>query len=334
MTSLALLLSLAPSLQTVDAPTLEYYQDHFVVRQGVQAWRVPAHPPEPRPVLAVAFRRNENYAVWDERGLTVRRGARMKSTYLPDIPTSPKAFPREEIVQTTDLMRQSKRSRNAAALSGAMRIGNDAFFLVRWESAEGKPWAEALVKVDLSADDLMPKFLGRFEGLSVAFRPIDDRLFRLNGAPAVVTKGRETWGVGSFDLKTEKFGFRPMGGRLTSLMQLGRERALFVEASTYGTTVGGEVDLESGLRQERFETRGNGRFVDAEQPWLMITSRATGAKARNGETGAETSIPLGAGVRRAGPFVVVFSPYAQPSKATLYAPERWERLAEWKLAAQ
>lgn len=333
MTPLALLLSLAPSLQTVDAPTLEYYQDHFVVRQGLQAWRVPAHPPEPRPVLAVSFRRNENYAVWDERGLTIRRGNRTKSTFLPDIPTSPRAFPREEILKTIELLQDGKRQRNASALSGAMRIGNDVFFLLRWQSLEGKTWAEALVRVDLSADDLTPKFVGRFEGLSVAFRPIDDRLFRLNGQPAVVTKGIDTWGVSTFDLKTQKFGFRPLGGRLASLMQLGRERALFVETSTYGTTVGGEIDLDSGLRQERFETRGNARFVDPEQPWLMVTSRATGAKVRNGETGAETNIPVGAGVRRAGPYVVVFSPYTRPTTATLYLPERWTRLAEWKLTA-
>lgn len=330
MTPLALLFSLAPSYQTVDAPTLEYYQEHFVVRLGVQAWRVPAQPPEPRPILSVAFRRNENYAVWDERGLTIRRGDQAKSTYLPDIPTSPRAFPREEILKTIDLISQGKRERNAAALSGAMRIGNDAFFLLRWESSEGKPWTEALVKVDLSADDLQPKFLGRYEGLSVAYRPIDDRLFRLNGDPAVITKTGGTWGVGTFDLKTQKFGFRPLGGKLASLMPLGHERALFVENTSYGTTTGGEIDLDSGLRQERFETRGNGRFVDAEQPWLMVTSRATGARARNGETGAETDIPLGAGVRRAGKYVVVFTPYARPTKATVYDPERWTKLAEWK----
>jgi hypothetical protein len=281
-------------------------------------------------VLAVSFRRNENYAVWDERGLTIRRGDRVKSSYLPDIPTSPRAHSREEILKTIELLRQGKRERNAAALSGAMRIGNDAFFLLRWESSEGKPWTEALVKVDLSADDLQPKFLGRYEGLSVAYRPIDDRLFRLNGLPAVVTKTGDSWGVGTFDLKTQKFGYHPLGSKLASLLPLGHDRALFVETTSYGTTTGGEVDLESGLRSERFETRGNGRFVDAEQPWLMVTSRATGAKVRNGETGAETTVPIGAGVRRAGKYVVVFTPYARPTQATVYDPERWTKLAEWK----
>jgi hypothetical protein len=330
MTALTLLISLAPLQGAVDAPTLEFYQEHFVVRQGAQAWRVPAHPPEPRPILAVAFRRNENYAVWDERGLTIRRGVQTKSTYLPDIPTSPRAFPREEILRTAELISQGKRSRNAAALSGAMRIGNDAFFLLRWESVEGKPWAEALVKVDLSAETLQPKFLGRFAGLSVAYRPIDDRLFRVNGLPAIVTRNGDNWGVGTFDLKTEKFGYRPFGGKLASLMPLGQDRALFVETSTYGTTVGGEINLESGQRRERFEVRGNARFADAEQPWVMVTSRSTGAKIRNGETGAEAPIPLGAGVRRVGKYIVVFSPYTRPTRATLFDPERWTRLAEWQ----
>ena len=175
MTPLALLLPLAPPIQAVDAPTLEYYQDHFVVRRGVEAWRVPAHPPATRPVLAVAFRRNQNYAVWDERGLTIRRGEQVRHTFLPDVPTSPRLFEREEILNTVELIRAGKRKRDADSLSGAMRIGNDAFFLVRWEE-DGKPWTEALVSVDLSASSLQPKVLGRFEGVSVAYRPIDDRL--------------------------------------------------------------------------------------------------------------------------------------------------------------
>ena len=94
--------------------------------------------------------------------------------------------------------------------------------------------------------------------------------------------------------------------------------------------VGGEVNLDSGQRKERFEVRGNARFADAEQPWVMVTSRATGAKVRNGETGAEAPIPQGAGVRRAGKYIVVFAPYTRPISATLYDPERWTKLAEWK----
>ncbi|MGV3617653.1 MAG: hypothetical protein ACO1SV_20195 [Fimbriimonas sp.] len=301
-----------------------------MVRKGREAWRVPAQPETPRPVLAVSFRKDQNYAVWDDRGLTVRRGTRTFSTYLPEIPTSPRAFPRAEILKTIDLLQQAKRTRNAAALSGAMRIGNDAYFLLRWEDTSGKPWAEALVKVDLSADDLKPKFLGRFEGLSVAYRPIDDRLVHLNGIPATVTRTADAWGMATYDPKTQKFGFRPMGAKLISLLPLGRSEALFVETTAYGTTAGGEVDLETGRRQERFESRGNARFVDAVQPWFMVATRGTSTQIRNGETGSEAPIPTGAGIVRAGAYVVVFTPYANPTSATLYEPERWKKLATWK----
>ena len=330
MTPLALLLPLATPIQAVDAPTLEFYQDYFVVRKGVEAWRAPAHPQSPKPVLAVAFRRNQHYAVWDERGLTIRHCDRVRSTSLPDVPTAPRLFPREEILKTIDLLHQVKRKRNAAGLSGAMRIGNEVFFLIRWEEASGKPWMEALVIVDLSGESLHPKVAGKFDGLSVAYRPIDDRLFRLDGIPAVVTTSTNTWGISTYDPKVQKFGFRPLGAQLSSMIPLGRDRALFIENSAYGTTVGGEVDLEVGLRKERFESRGKARFVDAERPWLMVTSRDASARLRNGDTGTETPIPAGSGVQRAGPYVVVYTPYAKPTSATLYEPERWTKLATWK----
>jgi hypothetical protein len=249
---------------------------------------------------------------------------------LPDIPTSPRAFSRPEILRTIDLMRQGKRTRNAAGLSGALRIGGDAYFLVRWEETGGKPWAEVLVRVDLAGDDLKPALVGRFEGISVAFRPIDDRLFRVGNLPAVVTRSATAWGVATFAPEKQQFGFRKLGNQLFSLMPLSRTRALFVEGTAYGTTTGGEVDLESGVRQERFEVRGSGRFVDTEQPWLLVTSRAPTAQVRNGENGAETTIPLGAGVRRAGPYVVVFTPYDFPTQATLYQPDRWTKVGEWR----
>ncbi len=329
MTPLAFVISVAPGWQSVDVPTLEYYQDHFVVRKGRDGWRVPVRPPAPRPVLAVSFRRNRNYAVWDERGLTVRRGDKFLTTLLPDTVTSPKLFSRPELLKTIELLNTGARMRNASALSGALRVGTNAYFLVRWEEKGKGPWLEALFQVDLAGEEMKPKLLGRFSGLSVAFRPIDDRLFISAGIPSVVTRRANDWGVAAFNPRTQKFAFRRLGTRLTSLMPLARTRALFVEQTAYGTTLGGEIDLDSGVRRERFESRGNARFIDSEQPWVMVTSRAPSAQLRNGETGSETTIPAGSGVVRAGPLVVVFTPYSAPTSATLYEPERWTELAKW-----
>jgi len=276
------------------------------------------------------FRRDNTYSVWDERGLTVRRGRRVFSTSLEEIAVSPRAFTREQILETLELMRKKVRTKKATALSGATRIGNVAYFLVRWEERSGRPWAEALVSVDMASENPKPRFIGRFSGQSIAYKTIDDRLSMLNGRLAVVSRRGNGWGVATYDTALAKFDFRLVGGKLLSYMPLDRKTGVFVEETTYGTRTGGKVDLFTGYRRDLFEDRTNARFIDTAMPWVMVASTKEGARLRNALSGAEVPLPPSAGVRRAGPYVVVWLPYDKPQVAVAYDAERWRPIARWR----
>lgn len=328
MIPLALLPLYSPP-QTVDAPALEFYQDFFVVRRGQDTWREPLTPPEPTPALAVAYRKDQNYAVWDDRGLTVRRGDKVLSTKLPYVPTAPKLFERPDILETISQLESGKRTRDAAGLSGSIRIGADVYFLIRWENSEGKPWMEALCRVSLDGTSLKPEVLGRFQGLSVAYKPIDDRLIRIGSNPTIVARVGDTWGTAVYERIAGLFTFQPLGANLNSIWPVDRNDWLFVETSGYGTTIGGRIDLDTGLRRNLFESRANGRFVDSASPLLMVTSSGNASQLRNGDTGAETTIPNNSGVRRIGPFAVVFAPAKKPTRAQLYEVDQLAKVAQW-----
>jgi len=171
-----LLLCLSFYQKKVDTPNLRLFQDSFVVRLGAQKADVPIQLPREKPALSVSFRKNQTYAVWDDRGLTIRIGKTAKSTRLEEIAVTPKIFTADEIRETAGLIKAKKRSKKAASLSGARRIGTTVYFLLRWEDSAGKPWMESLVSVDLAKPTFHPTLLARLPGLSLADKPIDDKL--------------------------------------------------------------------------------------------------------------------------------------------------------------
>jgi hypothetical protein len=279
--------------------------------------------------MTAAFRRNEDYAVWDERGLTIRHGDRSRSGRLEEVVVSPRFFSKAEIQETVKQIHAGRRTKAASALSGAVRSGRYAYFLVRWEDSKHRPWAEFLVRVLLGSNGLWPEVVGRFEGLSLGYKPIDDRLFVLGENLAVVTRQAQAWGIASFDPRTRAFEFRGLGNDLLSFMPTGRKTALYVERTRYGLVQAGRADLGSGERAPLFEARGNARFVDALRPLVVVSSTADSARLHNAETGAEWTIPVDNGVGRIGSYILVWTPYASPTSATLYQPDRWTVVRRW-----
>lgn len=331
MTPLVSLATWILAAQTGDAPNLEYTQETFVVRTKVREWRAPLRPVPATVPPAVAYRRDQSYAVWDSRGLTVRRGEKSVSTRLPDFPTSPKAFSSEEIAATIDKLTSGARTREATGLSGALRDGHFAYFLARWAEKDGATWAEGLYRIDLAGKAMRPEYVGRFDGLSVAYRPIDDRMFRLSATSfGIVARKGDTWGIAQYTPKSGTFEFRAWGGRLLTTLNIDRMHGLAVETTPYGTTAGIWYDLENQTRRLLFEGRGITRFLDAERPYLLLARTPEGGTLRNLDTGAEFTITPKAGIRRVGPYVVQFSPVDQPERAQLLVPERWSVIAEWQ----
>jgi hypothetical protein len=277
------------------------------------------------------FRRDRSYAVWDDRGMTVRHGDWVFSTRLEEIPVSPRLFPREEILRTLELVKKGQRRTAASAVSGSRRLGNHAFFVVRWDERDGKPWLETLVSVDLTQPRSKPRLLGRFEGLTLSREPIGERLFLDGTRLAAVVNGENGWGLATFEPRKETFDFDRHGDRLLDITPLENPmQGLFVETSPYGTTVAGWVDLKGFRRKTLLEGRGATRFIDLEQPFLAVVRAPGGPAVRNLDNGAEVELPASAGVRRSRDRFVVWTPFDNPRSAVLYDVATWTTLAVWR----
>ena len=315
--------------QPVDKPTLELYQGRFVIRSGNDVLRVPLQTFSELPA-SVMFRRDDVYAVWDERGLTTRKGSWSFTTTFKEFPTSSRFFKREEVLETLGLVRRGRRSLDASGISGAKRLGNRAYFLVRWDESSGTPWHEALVTVDLTSTRPKPQVTGRFEGMSLGRGGIDDRLFLREEAIEAIVQNDRGWGVGRYDPKLESFGYRDLGEKVQSYTPLTSDTGLYIEETSYGLTSAGEINLGSGDKHLLFEGRGAARFTDTLKPRLLVGNGPTGRMLANTETGAVTLIGNSDEVRRAGKLVLVWSPASSPKSARLLSPERWEEVASWK----
>jgi hypothetical protein len=330
MTLSALILSLALKTQARDRPTVQYYQQTFQISARGDKSSVPLAPEETPNSKSLEFRKNDSFAVWDDRGLTVRRGEQSSSSHLPEIAVSPRAFPREEILKTIDRIKSGEVTKDAAGLSGARRIGKDVYFLVRWEDKTGKPWAEALVQVDLSADKLAPHLLGRFGGLSSATKSIDDKLLIADGKLAIVEHSRNTWGLSTYDPATKQFSTQEMGATLVSVESLGSSQALFVETSVYGSTIAGRVDMVTGTRKILYEGREHARFLDSEAPEIVLAGSGEKNKLIDCVTGAVRAIPYKIDARRVGKDILLWSDPASPTRVWLMSPASWTTLATWR----
>lgn len=330
MTLTAIILSLALQTQAINGPTVQYYQQSFQIHAPGDIESVPLTPAEAAGPKSVAFRKNEAFAVWDERGLTVRRGGDAVSSRMPEVAVSPRVFPREEILRTLQRIRDGECTKEAAALSGARRIGKDAFFLLRWVDNSGKSWAEALIQVDLTALKLSPHLVGRFAGISSATKDVDDKLMIVQGKLAIIGSAHDSWGLDTYDPSTQQFDVVQMGAKLESILAISSTQSLFVETSTYGSTIAGRIDIETGTRKILYEGRERATFLDTSDPVIVIARTGTKTKLINCSTGAVRLIPYDIDARRVGKDILLWWDPSSPTAAWLISPTSWVTLAIWR----
>lgn len=310
-------------------PSLSFENDRFLVQKNKTVETVPVRLPKDPPKERVNFRRDNKFAVWDDRGLTIRVGKKVHSTKLTDIATSPKVQTREEIRAALDAMKRHDRRKQVTGLSGAVRVGTDVYFLVRWDTKKGTPWLEVLVKVDLAAKAPTPSLVGKFSGFSLGEGTQDDKLFLLGGRPAAITRGKEAWGIARYDVKEQKASFDDLGKSLVSYIPLTNRLIAFVEKTTHGTVLVGRADLITLSRKEFMEDRGTVKFLDSQQPPIAIVTGPNGGKLHNTDSGAELSLEGSFAARRTQSGIVVWTPYQNPTQAWLYDPTRWDSVAKW-----
>lgn len=305
---------------------------------------------EEAPRKSVLFRKDDVFAVWDSRGLSVRKGNHVKTTRMPEAARSPKLFTAEQIGANDLAIGAKQRTAAATALSGAVRLDDKAYFLLRWHDVSGALWLEALFAVDLTSENPAPYLVGRLEGRSIDFdrgespaviEPIEarkpvsledsfDRLFIVGDGIATFAKlddGR--WGLAGYDPSTREFYFKIAGANLRWLTRCGPRLTAFVEGTSHGTLVLGRFDIPTGSRRYLMETRGSIRLLDRDSPWVAIAHEETSVWLHDLTAGTKLLLPDAAGVARVGPGVLVWSPQRVPTFAAYYDTTRAKQLAQW-----
>lgn len=296
-------------------PALAFSRGAFTVTLGGKSARVALveEPPEVRD--AVAFRRNDRYVVWDERGLTIRGERGAVTTRLGDLTVSPKLFSKEEIRRNLALFKTGARTKGADALSGAVRIGTGVYLLPRWTDAKGKTWLEPLIRVDLDEENPKPKLVGRFAGTTLAYLPIDDELTVTDSRPVAIVRSEASWGVAAALPVAQEFGYIPLGTDLRWLVGTG-----YAERTAYGTTIVGTVDRRTMVRTMRLETRGDPVTPVGPEARIVTFEMEGSTVVADTRTGAQLELPGSLSARAVTlpgrpPTVVLFDDVLSPSRA-------------------
>lgn len=309
--------------QTVQLPRLNITGDmiNVSIGQKTEAVSVKQDIFKEKSVPHIAYRRDNTWAVWDQRGLTIRSGNKAFSTKLGDIAVSPRAFQKEQILKSLELFGQRVRYKDSDSLSGSVRIGTKCYFVPRWTDTSGQTWLEALVMVDLADKTPKPAFLGRFKGTTAAYKPIDDKLFIVRDKLAVVSKEGETWGLSSFEEEKKGFEFSPLGSNLISYFRGG----YFIESTSYGTYIVGQIDLSSGVRKNLFETRT--KMVDLSDGSMFAVIRGKeNTVVKNLKTGGQVTHGPNAYIAPVDKYLLVWTKDSRTT-AWLYEPQRWTAVA-------
>ena len=309
--------------KTAQIPSLQVVGNKINVTIGGKTQTVSADedPSKEKAIDHVAYRRDNRWAVWDNRGLTIRDGKKASSTKLGDIAVSPRAFPRDEILKNLDFFKSGQRTKDCDSLSGSVRMGTKCYFLPRWTAKSGGTWLEALVMVDLSEANPKPKYVGRFKGFSASYKPIDDKLFVVKDQLSLVSRQGDTWGLSSYDDSQSSFEFNPLGSNLVSYFRGG----YFLESTSYGTYIVGQIDLSTGIRKNLFETRS--KMVElADGSSLAILRTKENTVIKNLKTGGQVTHSANAFVEPINNYVLVWTRDTRVT-AWLYEPMRWTAIA-------
>jgi hypothetical protein len=307
--------TLKPSLPSL---VVEAKKINVILDDKTESFQIEDDPMNDKPVPYVAYRRDDAWAVWDERGLTVRKGKKAISTKLGDIAVSPRAFERDEILKTLEHFQKGTRKKESDALSGSLRFGTKCYFLPRWTARDGATWMEALVLVDLADETPKPQF---FKGVTSAYRPIDDKLFLVQERIAAVTSEGDTWGLSTIETAKSKIEFSPLGANLVSYYRGG----YFLENTSYGTNIVGQIDLNSGLRKNLFETRSKMISIRDGSPYAVVREKGV-TVVKNLKTGGQITHGANAYVAMFDKYVLVWT-RDRKTTAWLYDPARWTQVA-------
>jgi hypothetical protein len=312
------------------SPQVTFRDGSFVVQVADQTAKVAvaesAGPVQPG---GQGFRMTfgERVVVFDAKGLGIGKGKQIAYSGLQAVATTPKLFSQGEIDATTGLVATGVRRLSASSLSGWERTGDVLVLLVRWTEKSGRPWLEALVRLDMAEERPSARLLGRFTGTSLAKGLADDRLAYKDGRYMALTNNVEAFGLSSLaadgtDPQFQRLGPAVGGADVSDdLRWAGTTRP-----TDYGTVLIGLADLQAGRHREVSEIRGKvAGFVSPAYARCQDGGRSV---LINLLTGAEVVVRPDSGQKHTPFGLLLWAPRAKPQRAVLF-DGHFRRLAEW-----
>lgn len=289
----------------------------------------------------VAFRHADKWAVYDERGLSVRVGQRVRTFKLEDYPLSPKLWTRDEIIENKKKIESKTYSLRPSALTGYAQDGSKTWWILQWYGlgVEKNVWLEVLLLVDLSQGDPRPELVGRLPLLTSQFGGVRivQKLFKVGNVLSVIGELEDKkWGIGLLSLVSMNWSTQSLLGELPYDFTVVGRRMYYLSGSRapYRLFV---ADLATGGFREL-------RSVPGEKPTLLstesqgfLTYRHSTTRGEleltlmNLRTGSEVSLRVQSPVVRVGSLgVAVFDGAVSrpPSKVYLYQPDQLVRTHE------
>lgn len=260
----------------------------------------------------VVFRQGDRFCVWRGDGLHTRAGSQVRH------------WPLDFAGGGSNLGEPAA----SLSLSGARRIGDTVYLLVRSESRQGRA-VERLYEVSLSEGLPRPRLLGGFDGASTAQEAIDDRLAAVGGRPMWIARRADgVWGVAVWEPGLAHVAFQQLGEGLESVLPVSDRIQLFVERTSYGTSLLGRADLLLARRRNLLDARAALAPVPGFEATLWLSG---GRTLRNLETGALVALPAIPTIASTAFGLLAWWPAEEPKQGLLLDPETLAVRAEWRM---
>ncbi len=326
---LAVLTSLGQAQQE-PAPKLTLQNQQWVAEFGKKKFYAPIVSRQTKPTqpMTANYRKDDNYVVWDSRGLNLRRGSKLVSTRLESLATDGRWFDRMQIAKNQLLLEYGGYDPSKTELMAHRRFSNRVFLLIRWRTPQGSTWFDGLLRIDLTSKNLSPEPIARFSNIVL---PRNSNSLPIIGHSIIVTDtSKDEWSVAQIQLSDGKVKRKSIGSNLEDLLLGEGGNACFIEETKDGAHLIGWVDLNTLTKSSIYETNGEIRSLDTQAPWVGVLRDDSGMFALSLETGAKLKIGLDKKLARLGQHVVVWSGGRKPTIAELYESTRWRKVAEWK----
>lgn len=312
--------------------TLTFSKGVFEIAIDGKRERIPIKVSTPTPQTKVLIRSDDTVIALDQRGITIQRGSRARSTRLADFITSPRFFQRETIVERVQKITSGELSREYAAVSGYEQIDNDFFIAVRWQDKKGVAYQEALVRVELDGTALLPEIVAPLNGVSIAKGSMDDVLHTIGNGVGLLSRVEGQWGLDTWSFGMSSSSFAPVAeGDPTVRFVQGGKTMLYVNRTSFGMFQAGLVELPSGDRTLFTESRTPIQFV-GERPSVVRMDSTSAVTLRSLTSGLELVLPKDVGTATASTGVLVWTPAAAPTAAVLYDSESLRAVVRWNAA--